>query len=472
MDLKYLNLSGNKRLEIKPSRSDPSREKSITDFSQMTKLRILGLMDVTLTIPNIPDQTEDRRVRLSGSMIRQMSYGMADSLGRNEHLSVTDMVVPDFNGHLDEWLVGLFDGQALSIGGSKISQFLHESLEKTFKEELSRLRDDETPANALRRTFLNLNKELASTANQALDDKAVGAASRHPSTGGAAMLGPIDLNTGGAATVMYMAKNHLYVANVGDAMAVLTRTDGTFQLLTKKHDPGNQSEIERIREAGGWVSRTGKLNDVLDTSRAFGYFHLMPAVNAAPDVNETIMEGHEEMLILASRELWEFVSIQSAVDIARQEKQDLMRAAHKLRDMAIAYGATNKLMVMVLGVGDSKKPKRGPRTNSVSMGGVGYDDDGAFTSVKVQRKKRGVADSVGFCGVGDWGSFRLTLVIVWPLGRRGQCARWRPCHRLYRYQKLDADVGDVPGSHEIGNPGPQQHYAANAAAGWWIRGQD
>jgi len=357
-----------------------SREKSITDFSQLTKLRVLGLMDVTL-MSNTPDPTEDRRVRLSGSMIRSMSYGMADSLGRHEHLSLIDMVVPDFRTSRDEWLVGLFDGQPLTTGGSKISKFLHESLEFFFKEELNKLKCDETPATALRRTFLNLNKELASTAMQPLDDKG---ATRHPSTGGGAMLGPVDLDSGGVATVIYSASNMLYVANVGDATAVLTRTDNSHFVLTKKHDSGNPTELERIREAGGWVSRTGKLNDVLDTSRAFGYFHLMPAANAAPDIQEMPLEGHEEMLILASRELWEYLSVQAAVDIARTEKTDLMRAAHKLRDIAISYGATDKIMVMVLGIGDMKKLKRNPKAH-LSVG-PGFTDD-EYPTVKVTRKR-------------------------------------------------------------------------------------
>ncbi|KAA8909492.1 hypothetical protein FN846DRAFT_776233 [Sphaerosporella brunnea] len=397
LELKYLNLSGNKRLEIKPGRNDTnaSREKSITDFSQLTKLRVLGLMDVTLMIPNIPDQTEDRRVRLSGSMIRTMSYGMADSLGRGDHLSLVDMVVPDFRGSRDEWLVGLFDGQALSTGGSKISKFLYEHIEFHLKEELNKLRPEETPVTALRRTFLNLNKELASCAMQPMDDKG---ATRHPSTGGGAILGPIDMQSGGVATVIYNAGNTLFVANVGDATAVLTKTDATFRILTKKHDPGTDSELKRIHDAGGWVSRTGKLNDVLDTSRAFGYFHLMPAVTAAPDIQEIPLEGHEELLILASREMWEYLSPQAAVDIARTEKADLMRAAHKLRDIAIACGAQNKIMVMVLGVGDMKKPKRGVlRASSMSMGQNFADEE--YPTVKVVRK-RGKEDS-GYGRVGD-----------------------------------------------------------------------
>jgi adenylate cyclase len=395
--LKYLNLSGNKRLEIKPSRNDPnaSREKSITDFSQLTKLRVLGLMDVTLMIPNIPDQTEDRRVRLAGSMIRSMSYGMADSLGRNEHLSITDMVVPDFRGSRDECLIGLFDGQALSTGGSKISKFLHESLPFFLKEELNKLRQDESSGLALHRAFLNLNKELATAAMQTLEDKTVTGATRHSSTGSGAMLGPVDLNSGGAATVIYMVKNKLFVANVGDAMAVLIQTNGNHKVLTKRHEPGNPSEQARIREAGGWVSRTGKLNDVLETSRAFGYFNHMPAINAAPHVHETAISDQEELLILASKELWEHLSFQSAVDIARTEKTDLMRAAHKLRDFAISYGATSKIMVMVVGISDLRKTKNRMRTHSMSLGpGQNYPaDEDIFPTVRVRKARKEAPDN-------------------------------------------------------------------------------
>lgn len=393
LDLKYLNLSGNKRLEIKPNRnySNSGRERSITDFSQLSQLRVLGLMDVTLTIPNVPDQTEDRRVRLSGSMVRSMSYGMSDSLGRGEHLSMIDMVIPCFRGNRNECVIGMFDGQALSTGGSKVSKFLHESLEFFLKEELEKLRADERPGKALHRAFLNLNKELATVAMQTFDEKNVSGVGSHRGSiaPSAAVLGQDDLASGGVATVVYINDNELYLANVGDAMALLVQTDGSHRVLTKKHDPGAPAELERIREAGGYVSRNGKLNDVLDVSRAFGYFHLMPSVNATPHIYETQITELEELLIIASREVWEYLSYQTAVDLARGEREDLMKAAHKLRDIAMSYGATNKIMVMILGVGDLKKAKNRMRTQSVSMGpGHSFPNEEAlFPSVKAQKRR-------------------------------------------------------------------------------------
>lgn len=390
LELKYLNLSGNKRLEIKPNLNDPqsARGKNITDFSQLNKLRLLGLMDVTLTMTNVPDQTEDRRVRLLGSKIRSMPYGMADTLGRCEHLSMFDMVQQDFRGSLDEWLIGLFDGQALSTGGSKVSKFLHESLEFLLKEELTKLRADEKPGAALHRAFLNLNKELATTAMQTLDDKALAGGARHPSTGSAPLLGPDDMNSGGAATVVYIQKNDIYVANVGDAMALLLRASGEHTMLTQKHEPGSDSELNRIREAGGWVSRTGKLNDTLEISRAFGYVNLMPAVNAAPYIGEATLNDQEEVLVIASKELWDYVTPQGVNDIVVSEPKDLMRAAHKLRDFAITYGATNKIMVMILGIGELKKANKRRGVPGLP-GGHSFTEEDAKIVVRPNRNRLG-----------------------------------------------------------------------------------
>ncbi|CAZ83205.1 unnamed protein product [Tuber melanosporum] len=392
LDLKYLNLSGNKRLEIKPDRSGSGsgRGRSITDFSQLSKLRVLGLMDVTLTIPNVPDQTEDRRVRLSTSMVRTMAYGMADSLGRSEHLSMIDMVIPMFRGNRNECVIGLFDGQALSTGGSKVSKYLHEQLDTFLKDELEKLQPDEEPGRALHRAFLNMNKEMATVAMQTIDEKNLtGVGSHRGSTVTGAFLGPDDLVSGGSATVVYMKGNNLYVANVGDATAMLVQSSGEHDILTKKHMPGDPQELERIRDAGGYVSKSGKLNDVLDVSRAFGYYHLMPCVNAAPHIHETEITDQQELLIIASKELWEYISPQAVVDLARQERDDLMRAAHKLRDIAIAYGATNKIMVMILNVGDLKKSKSRMRTQSISVGPrqTYPDEEALFPSVKAQKRR-------------------------------------------------------------------------------------
>ena len=361
-NLKYLNLSGNKRLEIKPNITYGSRggnrdEMSSTDFSALHNLRILGLMDVTLTIPTIPDETEDRRVRTSGTSAGSMAYGMADTLGRNEHLSIIDLVVPRFNSNESETLLGMFDGQATTSGGSKVAKYLHENFVRIFSDEVKMLNPavHDTPVDALRRAFLSLNKELASGATQYVEDRSL---LSHRGSSPPAVLSQSDLNSGGVATVMFLEQMELYVANVGDAQAMLIQSDGSHRILTRKHDPAEPSERQRIRDAGGWVSRQGKLNDIIGVSRAFGYVQLLPAIQAAPHITQITLKEQDEMVIIASSELWEYLSPELVVDVARSERNDLVRAAQRLRDLAMAFGATGKIMVMMMGVSDQKRRDR------------------------------------------------------------------------------------------------------------------
>lgn len=396
--LRYLNMSGNKRLEIKPNANVvPGREtKDLTDFSSLLNLRILGLMDVTLTIPSVPDQGADRRVRTAGSIIgTSVPYGMADTLGRHEHLSTLDMVIPAFRGHEDQLLMGMFDGQALPSGGSKIAKFLHEKFKHYFSDELEKLRNSEDPCDALRRAYLALNKELATAATQAIE------AREHPSSAlvhrGSVTgleLGEDDMVSGAVATVLYFQNMELYVSNVGDAQAVIIDSEGGHRPITRKHAPAEPDERIRIREAGCFVSRQGRLNDILEVSRAFGYVQHLPGVIAAPHTSHISLKETDEIVMIASREMWDYLSADFAVDVARSERGDLMRAAQKLRDLAIAFGATNKIMVMMVGVSDMRKRERARfRTHSMSMGPSGTPDDYFTGARRVKRGRENVGDS-------------------------------------------------------------------------------
>ncbi|CAG7926594.1 unnamed protein product [Penicillium olsonii] len=395
-NLKYLNFSGNKRLEIKPniaSLGPPAANGAdLTDFNSLTHLRVLGLMDVTLTIPIIPEETEDRRVRTSASLAGTLAYGMADSLGKSEHLSIIDMIVPRLKQDHVETLVGMFDGQTLGTGGSRVAKYLHENFTPTFSYELKKLHTDqgESPLDALRRAFLALNKNMAGSAYRSIDDREI--RQYHRGSNAAKLLNQDDILSGGVATVLYLNNMDLYAANVGDAQAILIRSDGSMRTLTQNHDPAEPNERARIRAAGGFVSRNGRLNDNLTVSRCFGHFPTMPAVIAAPYTTHVALTEQDEMIVLASKELWDFVTPEVVVDITRREQTDLMYASQKLRDLAISFGATNKLMVMILGIGELQKrrPKTRPLLNTGSSGMI---DDQIIPTAKRPKKRDGPGDS-------------------------------------------------------------------------------
>lgn len=398
-NLKYLNFSANKRLEIKPAaHQNQSQYNSmageqptdLTSFNTLKYLRVLGLMDVTLLTNTIPDDNEDRRVRTSASLVGALMYGMADTLGKNDHLSSLDLLKPNFRGHDAEVLIGLFDGQSMSIGGSRVAKYLHENFPNVFYDELKKSEaSKDTPVDALRRTFLAMNKDMANFASSNFDTKEHRLANGHRGSAVANILGPDDLNSGGVATVMYLNGLELNIANVGDIEAILIQSNGQHRELTRKHDPAEHRERERIREAGGYVSRQGKLNDSLEISRAFGYYSHMPSVIAAPHTLSLSLTDSDELIVLATKEFWDYVTVDLAVDAARAEKNDLMLAAQKLRDLAMAFGARDKIMVMVLGISDLRK--RGShrfRGTSLSMAKeLGLDEGTIFPSSRKARRK-------------------------------------------------------------------------------------
>ncbi|KAI5294235.1 cysteinyl-tRNA synthetase [Ascosphaera acerosa] len=358
--LRYLNFSGNNRFEIKPHTAYTTAVGSVdgqdvTKFTNLSELRILGLIDVTLTTNTIPDETEDRRVRTSASLSEAITYGMADTLGKNEHLSMIDMVVPRFRGNEMETVLALFDGRALPDRGSRITKYLHEHFSAAFIEELKRLKEDEDAQDALRRCFLSLNKDMAVSAFKSVhDDGSSSLLKKDEST----HIDQDDINAGAVATVLYMNGSDLFVANVGNTEAIVVSSNGTFRHLTKKHDPAETTERERIREAGGYVSRNGRLNDQLSVSRAFGFFHLLPAIIAAPSTLKETLTDQDEMVIIATSELWDYISPEVVADVARAERGDLMLASQKLRDLAMAYGSTSKIMVMIAGVSDLRNREK------------------------------------------------------------------------------------------------------------------
>ncbi|SPO26130.1 probable Adenylate cyclase [Ustilago trichophora] len=326
--LRYLNLSGNTRLEIKTKLSEMgfTRKSNISDFSRLTSLRMLGLMDVTMPLHSnaTPDESENRRVRTSLSQINGMAYGIADALASTttSASSICDPQLPGHGAHV----------------GSRIAHHLAEWSGHRLSWEFQKHQNEKSTEpvsvpDALRRAFLRLQKDYA--------DALINDGSRKFSAPAiAAASNKHDWRAGASAILAYVVDRTLYIANAGDALAVMSRNGGTAHLISNKHEPRR------------WVSLRGYVDDMLDVSRSFGYFHLFPIVNAAPAVTTVQLTDSDEFVIIANRTLWQYVSYQTAVDIARTQRNDPMIAAQKLRDFAISYGAEESIMVMVISVGD------------------------------------------------------------------------------------------------------------------------
>ncbi|UZJ52491.1 hypothetical protein CBS101457_001811 [Exobasidium rhododendri] len=399
-DLRYLNLSGNKRLEIK---SNPSligaemRKVDSSDFQRLHNLRLLSLMDVTVTLPQMPDQFEDRRIRTSLSQINHMAYGISDALGKNDHLSIVDVIVPQFRKLDNECIFGLFADRGQGTkGGSRLAYHLAEWIQFRIQWEVQRLQpagqlaspELDQVADIFRRAFLRMEKEYAdvliSEGNRKKSEVGMASSkesggkgsSNHHNNKASDAIAVIDdtlaadWKKGATAVLAYVINRTLFIANVGDSLAVLSRNSQAV-LISTKHEPFDRSETLRIRSAEGWVSLHGRVNDKLDISRSFGHYHLAPIVNASPAVTQVDLTDSDEFVILANRTLWDFISYQTAVDIARMERDDPMVAAQKLRDFAISYGAEDSIMIMIVAVGDLFERSRNVGGSATNANGNG-----------------------------------------------------------------------------------------------------
>lgn len=313
-DLQYLDLAHNRRFDLMPSQP-ADRQRDLTSFKALSKLRLLNLTGIKQT-DNFPEETITLRVRRS-LPDETIKVSTSDFCGRDNAFDKFDTCQKNFFDQENDFFVGFFDGQ----GSDVVSYYLKDSLAEAITYEVQRLKPDEEIPTALRRAFLACNRDLS--------------------------MQPTPIFEGATATVAYFMDNKLYLANVGDSMAVISK-DGQAVIGTEKHHGWNRNEQSRIRNLGGYISTDGLVERELQITRAFGYHHLLPFINVNPCIRVYEIGPQEEFVIIASQSFWKYVRYQVAIDIARAYRDHPEVAVQRLRDTALAYGCTACLTVMYI----------------------------------------------------------------------------------------------------------------------------
>jgi adenylate cyclase len=241
--LRFLSLSNNKKLEIKPMGLKELKSGSfdLSTFTALKHLRLLDVSEIKQISSVVPEEGFDRRIRQSRQESGTLGYGIAEHLGRRETFNIWDFVQCKYLGSEKDYFCGFFDGKDQ---GGAIAKFLYESCSLVFNSEMRKLKPDEDINDALRRTFLNLNRDI-------------GAFSLNAGTLN------IDHSHGSCGLVAYLHEGKLYIANVGDSIAVLCR-GGIALCAATKHHIWNRSELKRIRSTGGFATAD---------ARILGYIH-------------------------------------------------------------------------------------------------------------------------------------------------------------------------------------------------------
>lgn len=143
---------------------------------------------------------------------------------------------------------------------------------------------------------------------------------------------------GSTANVGLLVAQTLYIANIGDTRAVLSRA-GFAHELSQDHKPDRPSERARIEALDGRVEWRGCWRVMggngaaafrgLAISRAFGDIDWKvptPLVDACPEVRSCRLTSDDEFLIIGCDGVWDVMSSQDAVDLARQHALPIVGA--------------------------------------------------------------------------------------------------------------------------------------------------
>ncbi|CAM0874924.1 unnamed protein product [Alopecurus aequalis] len=159
---------------------------------------------------------------------------------------------------------------------------------------------------------------------------------------------------GSCAATALVKDGDLYVANLGDCRAVLSR-DGVATALTSDQTAARGDERARIESSGGYVScgsnGVWRVQDCLAVSRAFGDASLKRWVISEPEITRHTLTAGCEFLVLASDGLWNKVSNQEAVDAVSRStagRGNSGGCCKELVDMARSRGSRDDITVMVV----------------------------------------------------------------------------------------------------------------------------
>ncbi|XVE58743.1 hypothetical protein DITRI_Ditri04bG0193400 [Diplodiscus trichospermus] len=132
---------------------------------------------------------------------------------------------------------------------------------------------------------------------------------------------------GATAVCVWVIEKVVFVANIGDAKAVVARAaDGSDKasplkaiVLTREHKAIYPQERARIQKAGGTVSSNGRLQGRLEVSRAFGDRQFKKVgVVATPDIHSFDLTDREHFIILGCDGLWGVFGPSDAVEFVQK----------------------------------------------------------------------------------------------------------------------------------------------------------
>ncbi|KAM7259034.1 hypothetical protein ACFE04_014775 [Oxalis oulophora] len=246
-------------------------------------------------------------------------FGVYCKRGRREAMEDRYSAFVNINGNPKKAFFGVFDGH----GGSKAAEFAANNLHKNVLDEVVK---SENVEDAVKLGYLNTDSEFLKE----------------------------DVRGGSCCVSALIQNGNLVVSNAGDCRAVVSN-QGVAKALTSDHRPSRDDERIRIQNLGGYVDLchgVWRVQGSLAVTRGIGDRHLKQWVVAEPETKIIKINPEHEFLILASDGLWDKVSNQEVIDIARPfymlEKPEALAACKQLAELAASRGSVDDVSVMMI----------------------------------------------------------------------------------------------------------------------------
>ncbi|KAI3760395.1 hypothetical protein L1987_50790 [Smallanthus sonchifolius] len=252
-------------------------------------------------------------------------YSVYCKKGKREVMEDRFKAVVEFNGQHKQAFFGVFDGH----GGSKAAEFAAENLDTNIVNEVEKMGENEI-IEAIKQGYMNTDSQFLKQ----------------------------DHRGGSCCVTAIIRDNNLVVSNAGDCRAVMS-IGGTATPLTSDHRPSRLDEKLRIESLGGYVDCSHGVPRVLGSlgvSRAIGDQSLKQWITAEPESKIVKIGPEFEFLIMASDGLWDKVSNQEAIDLARpfcvgNDKLEPVLACKKLVELSASRGSVDDASVIIVQLG-------------------------------------------------------------------------------------------------------------------------
>jgi serine/threonine protein phosphatase PrpC len=268
----------------------------------------------------------DEKKAVSYTSVKDVGASADRNARHRRKMEDAHQIVDKLGGNEYQGFFAIYDGHCGSDAAIWCKNHLHEIL----IEELKDLKDSDITPEKMREVF--------TTTFAKADEGMKGNINMAGACAVVALVRQLNLEND-------VRKRYLFVANVGDSRAVLSRK-GVATRLTVDHNLDDEQEKQRIIASGGFING-GRVNGMIVVTRSLGDHNMKDYLSNVPHVAAVELTPDDDVLVLACDGVWDVIQDQEAIDLIKNETA-AERMSRILMVKALQGGSTDNISVMVI----------------------------------------------------------------------------------------------------------------------------